>query len=545
MRGCRPRLKPCTPGGQMIDPRSLSSSQKCHSETFSPVSMVAGRTNIRPSSGSGKQTETEGRSFVWCGNGLRRFLDKVSAFSVCQRGDHRSMARNDIVQGLLGSCWFLAGLAAVTERELLQEFCLTAQDDKRGIYEFTFYPEQADGNRQPIKVCVDSRLPIRVEDNKESRSSEIVAYTRARQDGELWPILIEKAYAKLYGSYEAINGGFFCHAVSDFTGGGHGLVTINNTAKKPYKKPDPAEVERLLCEHWAGKKFLGCNWWAPDGGPKVGPCGETCSPNGLVLSHAYSILNVQKVQNFKYAGYTGNVFLQIHNPWGESEWKGPFSDNWAGWTKHPDLQQQFKVVSKNDGAFWMHVHDFATYCRHLYFSDAPPLRAKVDPVPRPNPAPHPKPAQPAPKPVAPTPRPGMSGHRPAAGVYHCARCDWDSCTRCGIKECRSCGSSLPLVANPYGGRTHTAACDVCERVFSTQPPQLRPADVPRRITESFRFFDKDGNGFITATELRQALATMGEQDRRAPEAMIRDADRDGDRRISYDEFVRMIMGLQC
>lgn len=53
-------------------------------------------------------------------------------------------------------------------------------------------------------------------------------------------------------------------------------------------------------------------------------------------------------------------------------------------------------------------------------------------------------------------------------------------------------------------------------------------------------FDKDGNGFISAAELRHIMTNLGEKltDEEVDE-MIREADIDGDGQINYEEFVKV------
>ena len=60
--------------------------------------------------------------------------------------------------------------------------------------------------------------------------------------------------------------------------------------------------------------------------------------------------------------------------------------------------------------------------------------------------------------------------------------------------------------------------------------------------EAFRVFDKDGNGFISAAELRHIMTNLGEKltDEEVDE-MIREADIDGDGQINYEEFVKVMM----
>ncbi|CAG9323448.1 unnamed protein product [Blepharisma stoltei] len=68
------------------------------------------------------------------------------------------------------------------------------------------------------------------------------------------------------------------------------------------------------------------------------------------------------------------------------------------------------------------------------------------------------------------------------------------------------------------------------------------ADPMEEIMEAFRAFDRDGSGFITADELKQAMATLGERLTDVEiEEMIKEADADGSGHISYEEFVKMMV----
>ncbi|XP_028548810.1 calmodulin isoform X2 [Dendrobium catenatum] len=59
------------------------------------------------------------------------------------------------------------------------------------------------------------------------------------------------------------------------------------------------------------------------------------------------------------------------------------------------------------------------------------------------------------------------------------------------------------------------------------------------LKEVFKVFDRDQKGFISATELKNVLISLGEKltDEEA-EQMIKEADFDGDGKVNYDDFVQ-------
>jgi len=72
--------------------------------------------------------------------------------------------------------------------------------------------------------------------------------------------------------------------------------------------------------------------------------------------------------------------------------------------------------------------------------------------------------------------------------------------------------------------------------------KMKDTDSEEEIKEAFKVFDKDGNGFISAAELRHVMTNLGEKltDEEVDE-MIREADVDGDGQINYEEFVKIMM----
>jgi hypothetical protein len=80
---------------------------------------------------------------------------------------------------------------------------------------------------------------------------------------------------------------------------------------------------------------------------------EVAAPTvqGLFAGHAYSVLRVRESK--------GKRFVVVRNPWGESEWKGPWADGSKEWTGEwlqvlDELQHEFG----DDGQFVMECKSF-------------------------------------------------------------------------------------------------------------------------------------------------------------------------------------------
>ncbi|XP_034323714.2 uncharacterized protein [Magallana gigas] len=71
--------------------------------------------------------------------------------------------------------------------------------------------------------------------------------------------------------------------------------------------------------------------------------------------------------------------------------------------------------------------------------------------------------------------------------------------------------------------------------------KLEKTNTEDEIREAFKLFDKDNNGCITVTELRNILTETGQKIRpEEADELMKAIDTDGDGKIDYEEFCRMM-----
>ncbi|EHH30009.1 hypothetical protein EGK_10575, partial [Macaca mulatta] len=237
------------------------------------------------------------------------------------------MSRTDVCQGSLGNCWFLAAAASLTlYPRLLRRVVPPGQDFQHG-YAGVFHFQLWQFGRW-VDVVVDDRLPVR-----EGK----LMFVHSEQRNEFWAPLLEKAYAKLHGSYEVMRGGHMNEAFVDFTGGVGEVLYLRQNSMGLFS----------ALRHALAKESL-------VGATALSDRGEYRTEEGLVKGHAYSVTGTHKV----FLGFTKVRLLRLRNPWGRVEWTGAWSDSCPRWDALPTECRDALLVKKEDGEFWMELRDF-------------------------------------------------------------------------------------------------------------------------------------------------------------------------------------------
>ena len=77
--------------------------------------------------------------------------------------------------------------------------------------------------------------------------------------------------------------------------------------------------------------------------------------------------------------------------------------------------------------------------------------------------------------------------------------------------------------------------------LSLMARKMKDIEIEEDLVQPFKLFDKNGNGLISAAELRHAITIFGEKLIDEVDEIIREAEINGDGHINYEEFVRMMM----
>lgn len=222
----------------------------------------------------------------------------------------------DIKQGALGDCYLLSGLSALAQVNP-QAIRDAIKENADGTFTVRFHKDSFLGlfgrGQKPIEVTVDADFP--------TKDGKTQLYTKAK-DGELWPLVIEKAYAKLDGGYQRVGvGGSPCTIWQALTGKA-GAMTANLVEGQ-------GSLFRKLQTALNEKRPVAAS---------TAPILKNYEGTGLSKGHVYAILGVSEKD--------GQRFVTLRNPWGHTE---PGKDG------------------KDDGVFTMPLAEFKKQFAFSYF----------------------------------------------------------------------------------------------------------------------------------------------------------------------------------
>ncbi|XP_066509288.1 calpain-2 catalytic subunit-like isoform X1 [Hoplias malabaricus] len=238
--------------------------------------------------------------------------------------------RTDICQGELGDCWLMAAIASLTlDKDILARVIHPEQnfmDNYAGIFHFRLWQYG-----QWVDVVIDDLLPTR---------NGNLLFVHSVEKNEFWSALLEKAYAKVNGSYEALSGGLATEGFVDFTGG---------IAERYKLSTAPPNLFSIMQKALKQGSLLSSSISPRSANEKEGKTQED-----LVTTHAYSITGAEEV----HMGESKVELVRLRNPWGHIEWNGTWSDDSKEWDQILPEEKAKLDHSADDGEFWMAFSDF-------------------------------------------------------------------------------------------------------------------------------------------------------------------------------------------
>ncbi|KAL7716221.1 Calpain family cysteine protease [Entamoeba marina] len=220
---------------------------------------------------------------------------------------------NPVLLGELGDCYFLSALSALADYpERIKKILDNCTTEETGKYSF-------DLNIKGISttIVIDNQIPC----HKETRTP---LFTKSKSI-VLWVMLIEKAYAKVCGSYFNIEGGFPFEALYDLTGMPQYRIVLNSENNSSLYESLKNIMQNKIT--------------------------DLTEKTGLIPGHSYSLVKVKEIE--------GNQLVQMRNPWGKGEWKGEWCDTDSKWTD--ELRNKYYASNGDnydDGLFFIPINDF-------------------------------------------------------------------------------------------------------------------------------------------------------------------------------------------
>ncbi len=212
-------------------------------------------------------------------------------------GDSNAVDYDDIAQGGLNDCYVVGGIGAVAAQNpgLIQN---AVRDNGDGTYTVTFYEKDngflgipglfGGGEYKKVEITVDGNFST----DAAQGSGDFV--NSNGEKAEIWPKIVEKAYAQYKGGYEAIdNGGNSAEIMSLLTGRDAEQIDTGDYS-----------FEQMKQDFDGGQAIV---LGTPDNFEGVDK--GTAQKHGLVDWHVYTVVGVGEDSS-------GNRYVEVYNPHG-------------------------------------------------------------------------------------------------------------------------------------------------------------------------------------------------------------------------------------
>eukprot|EP01031_Cornospumella_fuschlensis_P030520 gene30520-36883_t len=301
-----------------------------------------------------------------------------------------------VEQGSLPDEVFLGTLLAMgvySKYDLIENIFASRPDDflKHGIYTCRFY---VDG--EWVEVITDTFLPC-IKDNQSGVLTPIYGHSSLRN--EMWISLVEKAFAKAMGSYEAISSIKIQKALLHLTGGSvqfrhlrddtiymdsisdqmawqdfkrkvsaDALVLLMPNDKKPANETNAAaDGNNAPSTVTGGGGFDNAASGNVGDGLGGGETNTTVDHNYFIPNRIYSVLTVRD-----HGGYE---LVLMHCPWNDPNyvWTGEWSDSSNDWDLYPELLYELEkdpsipwTRRSPNGYFWISFRSLVKFFNNMY-----------------------------------------------------------------------------------------------------------------------------------------------------------------------------------
>ena len=262
---------------------------------------------------------------------------------------------DDVHQGILHNGWLLSAIQILAasggmgddDVDPLLRNLFMVHEEGTNTTETGAYAVRLFKNGQWESIIVDDYFPVLEDKYKDSKSGG-AAFAHSNDMEEIWVALLEKAIAKYYGTYSALESGFVHFALQDLTGGESEAISISQSSRGSGKQL----FWTKLLKYRSNKYLLGASTVSSDSADRE------ILDSGLVFGACYVVLDVRE--------FDGLRLLQLRNPPGDhGEWKGDWGDDSHLWNRRFKGKLGWSD-NEDDGCFFMSFDDFCANFKTLY-----------------------------------------------------------------------------------------------------------------------------------------------------------------------------------